>query len=184
MPNLSTLPDTVLSTATIGAAQVEAGAVVEAGIGAAAVTGAKASAALRRKVLCKGIPTVPTTAGTTEVLVTVPFTGTVASVVFAFKDTLATSDTNYITFAVVNKGQAGSGTTNVLSTGNSSTTKVTGGSAYTGYVARQPTLSGTPADLVVTAGDVLAIQIVATVGTALANTLTEGNCNIGIDVTT
>lgn len=174
MPNVSTLPDTVLSTATFGEAQIEA----------ASVTGAKLSTAQRRQVLPKGIPTVPTTAGTTEVLVNVPFTGTLASVVYTFKEGLATSDTNYVTFAIKNKGQAGAGTTDMLSTGNSVTTKVTGGSAIAAYTARQPALSGTPADLVVAAGDVLAIQVVATVGTALANTLTEGNVTIGIDVQT
>lgn len=180
MPNIATLPDTVLSTATIGAAQIEAGALVTAGLADGSVTGVKASSALRRKVLPKTLPTIPTAAGTTEVLLMVPFTGTIAAARIAFKDALAAHDTNYVTFAIKNKGQAGAGTTDVLSTGDSNTSKVTGGTAIGAYTSRTMNLNGTPANLAVVAGDVLAIQIIGA-GT-LANTLTLGTVNIGLDV--
>lgn len=170
MPNISTLPRTELANATIGTAQMEANA----------VTGAKLSSSQRIKLLSSAVPTVPTAAGTTEVLVMVPFAGTVTAAWFAAKDALIANDTNFVTFAIKNKGQAGAGTTDVLSTAAGNTTKVTGGSALTGYKKRDLALNGTPANLVVAAGDVLAVQVVGA-GT-LANTLTEGNVQIAIDV--
>ena len=86
-------------------------------------------------------------------LLIIPAAGTITKVSLVVSTTVATSDTAYWTFGLVNKGQAGAGTATVVNpatAGNS--TKVTGGSAVTGYVARDLVL-----DVVASvAGDVLA----------------------------
>lgn len=148
-------------------------------IGADKVSGAKATGTLRAKTAVSAIPTVPTAAGTTEVLVIVPFAGTLSSVRVAFKDALAAHDTNFVRFALVNKGTNGAGAVAMLDAGDVNTSKITGGSAIVGYGSRLLTLSGTPANLDVAAGDVLAFQVIGN-GT-LANTLTEGHVRLVTD---
>ena len=70
--------------------------------------------------------------------------------------TLATSDTNYYTFQIINKGQSGSGTATILdTTGSVNTTKATGGSGLTGYVTRFFALNS--ANVTVNKDDVLTI---------------------------
>lgn len=69
--------------------------------------------------------------------------------------TITANDTNYWTFSAVNKGPSGSGTTALLASADSNTTKATGGTGITAYIARALTLNGTPANLVTAAGDVL-----------------------------
>lgn len=147
------------------------------------VDGLQASTTLRAKVNGSPLPTVPTAAGTTEVSIRIPFAGTITAIAFVTKDGLvANSDTNFATFSVVNKGQSGVGATAVLAATAPNTTKLTGGTAITGYQSRSLVLSATPANLVVAAGDVLACQVVGS-GT-LANTLTEGYYQVIVDTVT
>lgn len=110
------------------------------------------------------------TTGNTDAYIIVAETGVVSSIDFSAVDALATSDTNYITWTVTNLGQAGAGSTAILAATDANTTKATGGSAIAANTKRSLTLSGTAANLVVTAGDRLRIRAAAT-GT-LANTET------------
>src|SRR5713101_343819 len=137
-------------------------------LGANVVTGAKASGTLQSKVGQATLPTVATT-GTTEVCMVVPFAGTISGVQVAFKDALAQHATNYLTFAIVNKTN---GNAAVLAATDANTTKTSTGNAISAYTTRVPPLSGTSANLVVAAGDVLALQFIS--NSTLANTLTEG----------
>lgn len=143
------------------------------------VAGSDVSTILRQKVAKSAVPTVPTAAGTTEVLLISSVAGTISAVRAAFKDALAASDTNFVTFNLINKGQAGAGSANTLATtpAGVNTSKVTGGAAQVAYAARAMTLNA--ANLVVAVGDVLAFQVVGT-GT-LANTLTEGTIQVVFD---
>lgn len=136
------------------------------------VQSADLAANVRGRATQCAIPTVPTSAGTTEVLVVAPVAGTLSGVAFVFKDALAQHATNIVTFAVVNKGQAGAGTTAMLAATDANTTKTSTGTAISAYARRDATLHGTAANLAVAAGDVLAVQVTGS-GT-LANTLTEG----------
>jgi len=111
-----------------------------------------------------------TTTGNTDKFMIAPVTGTLTELVFSAVDALAAHDTNYVTFSAVNLGQAGSGNTNMLDTGNANTTKATGGSALAANTKRTLTLHGTAANLSVVKGDRIGIRVAAS-GT-LANTLT------------
>lgn len=110
------------------------------------------------------------TTSNTDVYCVVPETGTLASVDFSGIDALAAHDTNYITWSITNLGQAGAGSTVLLAATAANTTKVTGGTALVANGKRSLTLTGTAADLAVTAGDRLLIRAAAN-GT-LANTVT------------
>ncbi len=138
-------------------------------IGAGAVTRAKMSTAGASHDVPATSATIATT-GNTDAYVIVPQTGTLTGVDFSGVDALAASDTNYITFSITNLGQAGAGTTVMLAATAANTTMVTGGTALAANTKRSLTVTGTGADLVVTAGDRLRIRAAAT-GT-LANTVT------------
>lgn len=70
---------------------------------------------------------------TTSWIVAIPdFAGTIDEVLLATKDAVTANDTNYWTFALTNKGQAGAGSTTIATRH----TKATGGlgmAAYTHY---------------------------------------------------
>lgn len=110
------------------------------------------------------------TTGNTDVYMTAPFAGTLASLSITPLVALATSDTNYITWTATNLGQAGAGSTAMLAATDSNTTKATGGTALSISTPRSLTLSATSANLVVAAGDVIRIRAAAT--NTLANTVT------------
>lgn len=110
------------------------------------------------------------TTGNSDVFVIAPAAGTLASAVFSGVDALAASNTDYITFSVTNLGTTGAGTAAMLAATDANTTKSTGGTALTANAARNLTLNGTAANLVVAAGDRIRIRAAAT-GT-LANTVT------------
>lgn len=96
--------------------------------------------------------------------------GSLTGIDFSALAALATDETNYLTWTLTNLGQAGAGSTVMLSaTGN--TTKTTGGSAIAANTRRQLAVSGTAANLVVAAGDRLLLRVAAS-GT-LANTVTN-----------
>ena len=141
------------------------------------ITGATMSGTARSKNTGRTIPTVPTAAGTLEVLVIVPFAATVSSVRVAFKDALTQDGTNFVTFRLINKTTADS---DVIAATDANTTKTTTGSAITAYTTRSLTLANA-AGVAVAAQDVLALRITGA-GT-LANTLTEGTLIINYLVT-
>jgi hypothetical protein len=72
------------------------------------------------------------------------------------KTSITANDTNYQTFSLTNKGQAGAGSTAMLAVSDANTTKATGGFSMTGYDIHELTLHGTAANLEVAANDVLA----------------------------
>jgi hypothetical protein len=89
-----------------------------------------------------------------QVIGEAPFDGVVNSVVIVPEAALTANATNYRTFRVVNKGQGGSGTT-VVATFATDTVTTDDLKAFDEKVIP---LSGTAADLVVKAGDVLAVD--------------------------
>jgi hypothetical protein len=102
------------------------------------------------------------TTSTTDTYFQVPKSGRVASIKFSSLAALATSDTNYITWTVVNLGQAGAGSTALLSTSDLNTTKATGGLAIVASSSKSLTLHGTATNLDVVEGDVIRIRATAT----------------------
>jgi hypothetical protein len=114
--------------------------------------------------------TIPTT-GSVEWVFRCPCAGTLLSVNFVGKDSLAGSDTNFVQFSGVDKGTGGAGAPALLQTasGASSTKTTGGGNGYTGYAR----LILVPvAGVVVAAGETLVIT--ATANGTLPNTITEG----------
>lgn len=102
------------------------------------------------RVIEEGVPTVGA-AGDTEdtVIGQAPFDCTVTSVEYVPEATITGAATNNRTLSLVNKGQAGSGTTAVASLTFAS------GTNATAYDERALTLSGTTANLNLAAGDTL-----------------------------
>lgn len=149
--------------------------VTTAMLAAGAVTGAKASATLSAMRETESVPTVAAT-GTTEILLIAPAAGSLILAKVVFKDALTQHAANYLSFAIVNKGQAGAGSTAMLAATDANTTKTSTGTAIGAYTPRTLALHGTPANLVVAAGDCLAIQFIS--AATLANTLTEGNVKL------
>lgn len=115
-----------------------------------------------------GLGTIPTTVGV-EMGFKAKFSGVVTDITFIGKDVLATSDTNYITWAVTNRGQLGAGSTAMLLATAAVTTKVTGGSALAAWTPRVLGLAATPANLVIAANDIIHVSALVT-GT-LANSV-------------
>jgi len=138
-------------------------------ISSSTITRSKLTGAALSESVMRGLPTVTTTGAVTVYLIA-PEAGTLSSVDFAGATALAANDTNYITFTLVNKGQAGSGSTAMLAATDANTSKATGGAAIVQYGKRALTLNGTAANLDVVKGDVLALTVTAA-GT-LANTIT------------
>lgn len=139
------------------------------------ITGANMSGDALVKVSGVTVPTVPTAAGTIEAPgVIAPVAGTISAVRLNFKDALAAHDTNYVEFKLINKGQAGAGTTNVLSVSPANTSKITGGTAVAAYTKYETTLNSS--NTTVAKNDVLVLQAISN-GT-LANTLTLGRVQI------
>lgn len=124
-----------------------------------------------RKPETLALATVPTSAGATTDYLIVSEAGTLASVAFTSLAALAAHDTNYAAFTITNLGQSAAGTAVMLAATAANTTKITGGTALTAKAVRNLTLTGTAADLVVAAGDVLEVTITGN-GT-LANTITQ-----------
>ena len=86
-----------------------------------------------------------------------PAAGTITAIRLAVKTTISQSDTDYWTFSAVNKGAAGTATTALLLATDVNTTKTTGGSGITNYVARSLSLTGTTANLDFAASDCLVL---------------------------
>lgn len=111
------------------------------------------------------------TTGTTSAYITAPETSRVSSVAFAGSTGHGSSSTDFITFQIVNLGQAGAGTIQLLH--GSSTTKGTdaGGLGGLGTNTTYPlTLSATVSNLSVAKNDRMKLD--ATVSGTLSNTIT------------
>jgi hypothetical protein len=91
-----------------------------------------------------------------------PFAGTVTSVTYMPTAALSGANTNSRTLNLYNRGQAGAGTTVVA------TLALTSGVNLVDNDEKTITLSGTPANLVLVAGDVLEWESLA-VGTGIAD---------------
>lgn len=81
-----------------------------------------------------------------------PFAGTVTRVAYVASAAVTGANTNTRTLQATNRGQAGAGTTSVASYA------LTSGNNLVAGDAKEFTLSGTPANLVVVAGDVLSFD--------------------------
>ena len=125
-----------------------------------------------------GTTSIATTGATSEYVIAGK-SGTLVGIDFSSLAALAASDTNYITFSVVNLGQAGAGSTAMLAATDANTTKATGGAALIANSKRQLTLHGTPANLVVVEGDRL--QIIATATGTLVGAVTRPTYNVKIN---
>jgi hypothetical protein len=147
-------------------------------IGPNGVNGAMLSAAAQTKEVAVTIGTIATGAGSTVVTVNVPKSIAAASkltnVRFVSAVALSASDTNYVTFGLVNKGAGGVGTQTLVDiTAAANSTKATGGTALVAYAGRDLTLvtlsGGSERD--VTGGDTIAITITVTgtLGAALTS---------------
>lgn len=99
---------------------------------------------------------------TREYTVEAPYDGVVSGVSYTPTATITGADTNSRTLSVVNKGQGGAGTA------IAATLALTAGVNAAAYDEKAVPLSGTPANLVVAAGDVLVFRSVA-VGTGIAD---------------
>lgn len=124
-----------------------------------------------------GTTSIATTGNTDEYLIAAK-TGKLAAAVFQSLAALAANDTNYVTFGIVNLGQAGAGTAVMLAATDANTTKATGGTALVASSKRTLTLTSTTADLAVTEGDVLRVRFAAS-GT-LAGAVTRPIVEISI----
>lgn len=124
----------------------------------------------RRRYAQVGGTTIATTS-TTDHYVIAPVNGLLTEAVFSSLAALATSDTNYITFAITNLGQAGAGSAAMLAATDPNTTKATGGTAIAANTRRDLTVTSTQADARVAQGDRLRIRATAT-GT-LAGAVTQ-----------
>lgn len=102
------------------------------------------------------VPNVAAGSTDTSTIGKAPFAGTVTAVTFVPDAGMTGNDTNYRTVNIINKGDDGSGTTVVA------TLAFTSGTNATAFNETTITLTGTAADLVVEAGDVLAWNSVHT----------------------
>lgn len=165
---LRSFPRTGFSDLVVDTFALGTGAVTANELAAGAVTVAQLSANMALRTPDREAGTITTTTGT-EVLINCPVAGTINAIAFVAKDALATSNTNYIAFGVINK-QAGAGTGVVVDNTNAAnSTKTTGGAAIAAYAHFFMTLG---AATTVAAGDILALS--ATVTGTLANQVTEG----------
>jgi hypothetical protein len=118
-------------------------------------------------------------AATTAVSLICPaFGATLARVSFVSKTAVTADDTNYWTWSLKNKGAAGTGTTDLLDTTATNTTKATGGTATVAYVRRLLALTGTGANLATAAEDVLELTVTKT-----ASATTMAQCTVRLDFT-
>lgn len=127
-----------------------------------------------------GTTQIATTGDTDEYLIA-GATGRLFSALFSSLAALAAHDTNFVTFLITNLGQAGAGTTEMLSAAAGNTTKITGGTALAANAKRALTLHGTAANLLVTEGDRIRVRFTA--GGTLAGAVTRPVVQIAIKTT-
>lgn len=102
--------------------------------------------------------------------------GTLKSVFVSTPTAITANDTDYWAFTVVNKGNAGSGTTDMILATDVNTTKATGGSGITASVPKSLTVHTTPANLNFSAGDLIVITMTkAASATTMADVIVDFN---------
>ena len=137
-----------IANGTIGATQLAANGVITAKILNANVTAPKLSAVANSRAIIVPLGAVAATAS--QVVFVAPTAGTLNAAKIVTKDAVAANDTNYWTFALVDKGATGAGTDKIVE----KTTKATGGAALVAYKALDlGTLNAT--HKVLAAGDVV-----------------------------
>lgn len=109
------------------------------------------------------IPATAAAADFEAVVCTAPYAGVVSAVSYVADTTLTGANTESRTLQLINKGQAGAGTTVVASKA------FTSGVNAPAFDETALTLSATPADLVVAAGDVLSFKSLHIGSTGLAD---------------
>lgn len=114
------------------------------------------------RVIEEGVPAVATAASDDTLLAQSPYAGTVTAVQYVPEAAITGAATNNRTVSLVNKGQAGSGTTVVATLTFASGTNATANNEVS------LTLSSTEADRVVAEGDTLQWRSIAN-GTGLAD---------------
>ena len=92
------------------------------------------------------------TAGTdsTFTLCRAPYAGTLTSATYTTDAAISGHASNNRTLSIINKGQSGAGSTSMA------TVTTDGSNSFTAFDEKALTLSGTPANLVVAEGDILA----------------------------
>jgi len=113
------------------------------------------------------------TTGTTNGYFIAPYNMTLSQAIFSGGQSLAASDTNYITFTITNLAQDGLTSTAMLAAVDANTTKATGGTALILDIPRTFTISTSANALQVRQGD--RINVAATVTGTLANTVVFPN---------
>ena len=137
-----------IGNGTVGATQLASNAVTTDKILNANVTAAKLSAAANSRAII--VPLGAVSATTSQVAFVAPTAGSLNAAKIVTKDAVAANDTNYWTFALVDKGATGAGTDKIVE----KTTKATGGAALVAYKALDlGTLNAT--HKVLAAGDVV-----------------------------
>lgn len=109
-----------------------------------------------------------TNGGTATASAVIPFDCYVESIYVENESTsLTASDTEYLTFSIINKGTSGSGTTELLTA--VATTKTTGGhlGALTQWSSKTFTLNSTANALKITAGSTVSLLITTTTASSL-----------------
>jgi hypothetical protein len=112
----------------------------------------------KRFLQASGNVAIPTAAGNTDFYVIAPCNGKLLEALFSGLDALAANDTNFITWSIINLGQAGAGSAAMLTGGNVNTTRVTGGSALAANTKRALSVSSIQADITVQQGDRIRIR--------------------------
>lgn len=112
------------------------------------------SAAPQVKVIEATVPAATIAATQDQVISEAPFAGTVTKVVIVPEAALTANATNYRTFRVINKGQAGAGTTVVASFATDTPTT----DDLVAFDEKELTLSVVAGATTVVAGDVLAVD--------------------------
>jgi hypothetical protein len=112
---------------------------------------------------------IPTT-GSGSIYTIAPEDGYLHSVDFSGLTALAANDTNYITFFILNYGQDGAATKDMLAITAENSTKVTGGLGLAAHTRRSLKIHPTIANLKVLAGDRLLVgaNVTGTLGVGIA----------------
>jgi len=122
-------------------------------IGSDGVDGSMLSNQAKQKEIAVVVGAVSATG---SILVPVPkHAAKLAGVQLITPTAIATNDSNYWTFDVKNRGTDGLGTTDMLDTGTTNSTRATGGSSISSKIARNLTLHGTANNLDVNSGQAL-----------------------------
>lgn len=149
------MPLMVVTTSTSAVLTVANNRCIICLIGPNGVSGQMLSTPASTKSVEKNIASVSATTAFTMIA---PVTGVVRAVTIASATAVATNNTNYWSYTLVDKASSN----NIVDTGAENGTTASAGSAQTAYVARTLTLNASTGATNVTAGDVLEFTATAT----------------------